>query len=121
MIVLDSITLQEFVWANRFGYSPWVSSHEFALDGALHIETAKKQAGRSIILTSDSEPLSVFTALEAHAEATGATPFQLTINSEIFSVIWDNSATPISGTPLIDYSDADPDYIADITLKLITV
>tara|TARA_R110002033_G_scaffold124195_1_gene166312 strand:- start:175 stop:540 length:366 start_codon:yes stop_codon:yes gene_type:complete len=121
MITLDTIPLPQFIWLNRFGYTPFVSSAEFALDGAQHVEVAAKQAGRPVVLFSDAEALAVFTGLEAHANTSGATNFNLDINGTTLTVMWDYSEQPISGTPAINYSDTDPDEIDAITLKLITV
>lgn len=122
MITLDAIQLPQFIWINRLGYTPFVCTSEFALDGSQHIEVAAKQAGRSIVLFSDGEPLSVFEALESHANTKGATSFNLDINGTVFNVIWDyREQQPISGTPDINYSDSAPDAVDAITLKLITV
>ncbi|MCU8010892.1 hypothetical protein [Shewanella sp. SM74] len=121
MITLDTLQLPHFIWLNRFGYTLFVSSTEFALDGSQHVEVAAKQAGRPVVLFSDAEALSVFNALEAHANSKGANSFNLDINGTALTVMWDYSEQPISGTPAINYSDTDPDEIEAITLKLITV
>lgn len=121
MITLDTLQLPHFIWLNRFGYTSFVSSTEFALDGSQHVEVAAKQAGRSIMLFSDGESLSLFEALESHANTKGAASFNLDINGTVFSVIWDYRDQPISGAPDINYSDSAPDAVDAITLKLITV
>ncbi|QYK02801.1 hypothetical protein [Shewanella psychrotolerans] len=121
MITLDTIQLPQFIWLNRFGYSAFVSNAEFALDGSQHVEVASKQAGRSVVLYSDGEALSLFDTLETHANAAGATAFSLDINGTVLSVMWDYGDQPISGVPAINYSDGDPEQIDTITLKLITV
>ncbi|UCX05423.1 hypothetical protein [Shewanella glacialimarina] len=120
MIILGTIELPHFIWLNRFGYTPHVSSREFALDGSQHIEIASKQAGRSIVLYSEGEALAIFELLESHANLT-VTAFELQINGQVLSVMWDFSEQAISGIPTINYSDGDPEQIDAITLKLITV
>ena len=121
MITLDTIELAHFIWLNRFGYTPFISNAEFALNGAQHIEVASKQAGRPITLYSDGEALAVFTALENHANSQGATRFEVNINGKVFMVVWDYRDQAISGSPAVNYSDEDPEQIEAITLKLITV
>lgn len=121
MITLDTIQLPHFIWLNRFGYSAFVSNAEFALDGSQHVEVASKQAGRPVVIYSDAEELSLFNNLEAHAAAAGANSFNLDINGQEMTVMWDYSAQPVTGTPSINYSDNDPDLIEAITLRLITV
>ncbi|WP_065204246.1 hypothetical protein [Shewanella woodyi] len=121
MIILDSIELPHFVWLNRFGYTAHVSRREYALNGAQHVEVASKQAGRSIMLYSDGEPLDLSEQLETHANSHAATTFELDINGQLFSVMWDFREQAISGVPAINYSDASPEQIDAITLKLITV
>lgn len=121
MITLDTIQLPQFIWLNRIGYTPFVCTSEFALDGSQHIEVATKQAGRSIVLFSDGESINLFEALENHANTKGATSFNLDINGTVFNVIWDYREQAISGAPAINYSDSAPDAVDAITLKLITV
>lgn len=121
MISLDGITLPQFIWLNRFGYSSFVSRAEFSLDGSQHVEVASKQAARSVVLYSDGEVLSLFEALEIHANTTGSNSFIVDINGTVLTVMWDYSDQPISGVPAINYSDGDPEQIDAITLKLITV
>ncbi|MGL4545835.1 MAG: hypothetical protein ACRCUU_09875 [Plesiomonas sp.] len=121
MITLDTLALPQFIWLNRLGYSPFICSSEFALDGSQHIEVAAKQAGRAIVLFSEGEPISLFDALETHAKTQGASSFALDINGTVFNVMWDYREQAISGAPAINYSDSNPDAVDAITLKLITV
>lgn len=122
MIIVDgTINLPEFTWQNRFGYSPVRASNEYATDGALFIEQSQVLAGRPIVLASNSEPTALFTQLEAHAAANASTEFTLSINSTDYTVKWDFSQIAISGVPVVDFSDADPDYINNIVLRFIEV
>ncbi|WP_143869877.1 hypothetical protein [Catenovulum sediminis] len=122
MIIIDgTINLPEFTWQNRHGYSPVSASNQYATDGALFIEQSTVLAGRPIILTSNSEPTALFTQLEAHAAANAGNEFTLSINGTDYNVMWDFSQQAVSGSPDINFADADPDYINNITLRFIEV
>ena len=121
MIVLDKIELSDFVWLNQVGYSPFVSNQEFTLNGAQVVEVSEKQAGQSIILFSEAEAFATYSTLQNHANAMGATSFELDINGDKLNVMWDYRNQPISGAPEKLYSDASPDDVDALTLNLITV
>jgi hypothetical protein len=121
MIELDNIALPEFIWQNRGGYSPWRVTQEYSLDGSQHIEAAAVKAGRSIVLYSDSAAADLFTELDTHAAGKGATSFSLVINASAYSVMWDYSAQPVTGTPTLNFADDEPESFDGVTLRLITV
>ena len=121
IIIGGTINLPEFIWQNRFGYSPVRAQKSFSTDGALFIEQSQVQAGRPIILTSESEPVELFRQLESHAAANVTNEFTLSINGTDYTVMWDFSDQAISGSPDISFADADPDYINNIVLRFIEV
>lgn len=121
MIILDGINLPEFIWLNRTGYTPWRVSHEYALDGSQHIEVAAVQAGRAIVLYCDSVTAEIFDALEAHAVNAGANSFALQVHSNELTVMWDYQEQPVTGYPLFNYSDQEPEIYDTVNLRLITV
>ncbi|GEM_PF-1105735 len=122
MIIVDNtIQLPEFIWQNRFGYSPVSAANTFSTAGALLIEQSTVLAGRPIVLVSDFESFALFTQLENHAAANVDTEFTLTINGTDYTVKWDFSQQAISGIPLQGYADSDPDYMTNIELRFIEV
>lgn len=121
IIIGGTINLPEFIWQNRFGYSPVSAQKSYATDGALFIEQSQVLAGRPIVLTSDSEPTAVFNQLESHAAANAANEFTLSINGTNYNVMYDFSQQAVSGSPDINFADAEPDYINNIVLRFIEV
>ncbi len=121
MIVLDTIVMDECVWLNGIGYSPFSSSQEFSLNGAQIVEVAKKLAGQPIQLFSDAESFETYMQIQEHANTKGTEEFVLTINGEPYQVMWDYSQQPVTGVPSQLFSDADPETIEALTMNLITV
>ncbi len=121
MIVLDDIPLEDFVWLNSVGYSPFVATQEFSLDGSQQIELGEKQAGQSILLFSEAESFATYIQLQNHANAQGSTPFELEIHGTTYNVMWDYLQQPVTGEPAQNFSDAAPDEAEQLTLNLITV
>ena len=121
MITLDTIPLPNFVRLNPLGQSAWRSQSEYALDGSLHVESAKVKAGLGISLYSEGEAYELVNQLSTHAKSTGPAPFDLTINSEVIRAMWDFANEPIQATPVKLFSDGTPDDMEAITLRLITV
>ncbi|MDO6526940.1 hypothetical protein Q4519_14735 [Motilimonas sp. 1_MG-2023] len=120
MISFADFSLAEFVWQNRFEWDAWVSHSEYAIDGSLLLEQSQKQAGQPIVLVSEQESFATYMALKAHASSS-PTGFSLTINDEVFNVVWLHQPQAITATPAIAYADLSPSTMFDVTLNFITI
>ncbi|WP_462171086.1 hypothetical protein [Pseudoalteromonas xiamenensis] len=120
MIEIANLQLDQFVWIDEFDYSLVTEQTERALNGAPHIEKAIAPSGRPITLQSAMEPKAVFTALFSHAQTT-LTQFAITVRGNEYTVIWDHTQKPVTGTPIISFSDVEPDNFEHVTLRMKTL
>jgi len=125
-ITLGSITLPEDIeWVDEYKWSPTVETNTYTLTGSLVIETATRQAGRPITLSSgDSTWIlrSGLKSLKTLADTAGST-MTLTLNdARTFHVAFRHVDAPaIDAKPITwvkDYTDTWP---YTITIKLIEV
>ncbi|WP_022944505.1 hypothetical protein [Pseudoalteromonas ruthenica] len=123
MIEFLDYQLDNFVWTNRFGFSGVAQQEERGLNGAFHIESTPIDVGRPITLSSQTaEPAGRIMPLMELARTTlGA--FPLVINGVSYTVKFyhNPNAVVIQTDPDFFYSDADPDWFANVTLHFITV
>ncbi|MEE2025027.1 hypothetical protein [Alkalimonas mucilaginosa] len=121
-MIIDTITMPDMPWVNEYSWSSRVANTQYASSGALMVEVAQRQAGRSIVLQEDLITRELVNALVTHAEETPG-EFQITLgDGRTFTVMWDYSNQPVAATPLQDEVDPDNDsYLMAVTLRFITV
>lgn len=122
---LNVITLpDDLLWQDEFAWQPVQQATQYSLTGALIIESAAKQAGRTITLQGGDEfgwlPRSTLLALQTAATLPGQ-EFTLTLRGSPYTVVFDHARTPIEAAPAVDYStpDAADPYI--VTLRFLEV
>lgn len=121
-ITLNTITLpSDLLWSDEFDWSPIESTQEYALTGALIVDTALRLAGRPITLAADDDRAWIdrATLQQLHALTTPADR-QMTLvhNGVTRTVIWRPGNEPMSARPIWPLANpqADCDYI--VTLRL---
>lgn len=121
-MIIDTITMPDMPWVNEYNWSSRVANTQYASSGALIVEIAQRQAGRSIVLQDDLLTRELVNELVSHAEETPG-EFEITLgDGRSFSVMWDYSNQPVSATPLQDEVDPNNDsLLMAVTLRFITV
>lgn len=119
MISFSSFTLDDFLWVDRFEWSPVVQKIERALNGAQHVEPSVISQGRPITLATEILDFATFEALQTHASA-NQDVFTMTINGTNYDVLWLHQPKAVSGEDWEKYSDRDPEHMTDVTLTFIT-
>jgi len=121
MITLPGdITLDNFIWSDKFNWSPVAQQIEPALNGAQHIENTLLTVGRPITLISNLESAVLFLKLDNHMKS-NLDSFVIDINGTNYTVAWLHNPLAVTAKPHKHYSDAEPDNFIDVTLTLITV
>ena len=120
MINIASRMLDNFVWSNKYDWTGVVQQKTRTLTGAMIIEPTKTAVGRPITLTSHLEKNAIFQTLKNHS-MTETGQFTIDINGTQYSVVWLHENIAFSGKPISNYSDQEPDFFSDISLKLMTV
>jgi hypothetical protein len=110
----------DLLWTDEFGWPAVEQRTQYSITGALLLEAAVKQAGRTVTLTGGPSwgwiTRSVLVTLQAWAELP-AQQFTLVLRGEAArTVVFDQAQRPIEAQPVIDYSDPDStdDYVATI-------
>ncbi|MCF2829830.1 MULTISPECIES: hypothetical protein [unclassified Pseudoalteromonas] len=116
MIVINAIELPHAVWTDEHDYQAIAEQTELAINGAPHIEKTKLP-GRPITIESVLETASAYIALFDHSRTT-LTAFDISIRGTVYTVVWDHSQKPCTGSAVSYYSDAVPDFFENITLRL---
>ena len=123
-ITLDTITLPEdLVWANEYNWSPVVQSAKKSVTGAIIIQEAIQQKGRSIVLTGASNAAWIDrTTLDALQVKSNTVDLAMVLahNGTAYNVIFDRSSNSDTGMSVKEiYPVANPtsDHIYQITLK----
>lgn len=116
MIVINAIELPHAVWTDEHDYQAVAEQTELALNGASHIEKTLLP-GRPITIESVLEAASSYIALFDHSRTT-LTTFDISIRGTVYTVVWDHSKKPCTGSAVSYYSDAEPDFFENITLRL---
>ena len=121
MITLDAIPLpSDLLWTDEFDWSPIASAQEYAVDGALIVDTASRQAGRPITLeAADDRAWISRTTLQAlHALTTPADRVMtLALHGQSYTVIWRPGEEPLSARALFP-TVPQPDLSYIVTLRL---
>lgn len=124
-ILLDAIALpSDLLWADEFDWSPVESSQEYAVDGALVVDTAVRQAGRPITLQGatdrawiDRATLQSVYALLQPADRV----MTLALNGTDYDVIWRPGQEPISAEPIFPLANPQNDLAYVVTLRFTEV
>ena len=116
MITLDTILLDNFMWVDEFAAVPVAASEKRALNGAPHIEKTLL-TDRPATFYCQLVPAALFKQVLNHAQ-TQLESFALNVRGTNYTAVWEHAINPIAGEPLEAYTDAEPDYFSDVTLKL---
>ncbi len=127
-ITIDAITLPEdLVWSNEYTWSPVSQDTKKALTGALIVQEAIQQKGRSIILSGGSNSAWVDRAtldlLQAKCNTVDLT-MVLSHNGTSYDVMFDrssNSNTGLNVRGVYPLANPSSDHVYEITLKFIVV
>lgn len=118
---LDTLTLPaDLLWSDEFDWSPIESAHEYAVTGALVVDTATRLAGRPITLEAadDRAWIRRETLQALHALTTPADrQMLLTIAGTARNVIWRPGAEPISARPIFPLANPAADLAYVVTLR----
>lgn len=123
---VTTVTLpNDLLWTDEFGWPAVEQRTQYSITGALLVESAVKQAGRTITLAGGPSwawiPRATLVTLQAWA-ALPAQQFSLVVRGEAArTVVFDQAGGPIAAQPVIDYSDPDggDDYV--VTIRFIEV
>lgn len=122
---LDTILLpDDLYWSDEFDWSPVEASSEYAVTGALVVDTALRAAGRPITLEADTDRAWIDRTTLAALYAKTATPgtqMTLTIGTTSTTVIWRPGAEPITARPLFPLAAPAGDLAYIVTLRLTEV
>ena len=127
-ISVDAITLPEdLVWSNEYNWSPVVQDARKSITGALIVQEAIQQKGRSIILRGgDNSAWIDRTTLDALQVKSNTVNLEmvLTHNGATYNVMFDRSSNSDTGIEVKEiYPVANPtsDHVYQITLKFIEI
>ncbi len=127
-ITLDAITLPEdLVWSNEYNWSPVVQTAKKSVTGAIIVQEAIQQKGRSIILSGAQNSAWVDRAtLDALQVKSNTVDLAMALvhNGNSYTVMFDrssNSDTGISVTEIYPVANPTSDHVYQITLKLIEI
>ena len=124
-ITLDAITLPaDLLWEDEFDWSPIAASTEYAVTGALIVDTAARLAGRPITLVADDDRAWITrTTLQAiYAKtATPGTQMTLVIGAATYTVIWRTGSEPISARPIFPFANPAADLAYVVSLRFTEV
>lgn len=114
----------DLIWTDEHGWSAVEQRREYTITGALIVEAAAKQAGRSITLEGGEdfgwiarEDLATLTTWAALAGQV----FTLNLHGVDRDVVFDHEGGPIQAAPIQDFSDPADDDRYSIVLRLIEV
>ena len=112
----------DLLWTDEFGWQAVEQRSRYTITGALIVEPALKQSGRSIVLAGGQNwgwmPRATLLQLQAWSVIAGA-EMTLVLRGVTRTVLFDHAARPIEVQPVIDYADPDStdDYV--VTLRFI--
>jgi len=120
-ITLDAITLPpDLLWSDEFDWSAIESSQEYAVTGALVVDTATRLAGRPITLEAadDRAWIDRATLAAIHALTTPVNrQMTLTMNGVTRTVIFRPGIDPIVARPIFPLANPQPDLAYVVTLR----
>lgn len=124
-ITLDALTLPDLIWVDEFDWTPVEQSVATTLTGAIVVESAARQAGRTITLEGGKDygwaSRSQVKALYAKAQ-TPALQMTLTLDdARTFTVIFRRDAAPVEARQIIDYRNPEDSDVYQLTLRLMEV
>lgn len=132
-LILDGLDLSadpqlggdQMEWVDEFQWDVVAQDQQRSLSGALIIQEGVKLYGRPITLSSNGGAwftLATVRALEAKRDtAQKIMPLTLPDGRE-FYVTWNRTeGAPVEATPLFRTVAPDPDWLHELTLRLITV
>ena len=115
----------DLLWTDEFSWPAVEQRTQYSITGALLVEAAVRQAGRTITLSGGPSwgwiSRATLVTLQTWTELPGQ-QFALVVRGEAArTVMFDQSQQPIEAQPVIDYSDPDnaDDYV--VTLRFIEV
>lgn len=121
-ITLDTQPLpSDLLWSDEFDWSPSISAQEYAVTGALVVDSATRLAGRPVTLEADNDRAWINRAsLQAlYALTTPANRVMtLSLHGVSYSVIWRPGAEPINARPLFPLGNPQADLAYVVTLRL---
>lgn len=124
-ITLDALTLpSDLLWSDEFEWSPIESTQEYAVTGALVVDTATRQAGRPITLEADEDRAWIdrATLQQLYALTTPANrQMTLVMNGVTRDVIFRPGGDPISARPIFPLANPQADLAYVVTLRLTEV
>lgn len=125
MLNLDGLFLPSgLVWVDEFSWTPTQQKAQYSISGALIVDSASKQAGRSITLqgSEDSGWVTRATILALYATLDSKARYLTMDDGQKFLVVWNHSGNPIQATPLLNKSvQEDEDYYSNVRLSFLTV
>lgn len=125
MISLDTIQLpDDLSWVDEFDWTPTKQSESFSLTGALIVETATKQAGRTITLFGSEEAGWITRGVlnQIYAKLSQSQAMVLTLNdARVINVRFSHNQKPIDARSIVDYATPDDNDFYSITLRFIAV
>lgn len=132
-LTLDSVDLaadpalggDQLEWVDEWDWDPVAQTQDRSLTGALIIQEGQKLYGRPITLSSNGAAwftLATVRLLEALRDQLGIV-MQLTLPTGAqHYVTWNRAAgAPVQATPLFRTVNPGPDWLYELTLRLITV
>ena len=112
-------------WVDEFDWDPVEQVQERSLNGALIIQEGVKLYGRPITLSSNGGAwftLATVRQLEALRDQPGKVMLLTLPTGERHHVTWNRAAgAPVQATPLFRAVAPGPDWLYELTLRLITV
>ena len=119
---LDALALPAgMLWTDEFDWRPIESAAEYAVTGALIIDTATRQAGRPITLAAQADHgwMPRTTLLALYALTAAATTHTLTLaDGRVFTVAF-AAGEPITAAPVSRPEIPPADWPYVVTLRLI--
>jgi hypothetical protein len=120
----DSVTLpDDLLWTDEHSYTPVVAAVDYSITGALLVETAARQAGRTISLSAPDTsmawlPRSSVEVLTAWYAVAGLQMLLTLADGRVFTVAFRHQDAPaLDATPVRKFATPDPDHDWQVTLK----
>lgn len=116
---------EQIEWTDEWEWDPVAQEQERSLSGALIFQEGVKRYGRPITLASNGGAwftLATVRALEALRDQSGIVMLLTLPNGEEHHVTWNRvDGSPLLAKPLHRIVAPGPDWLYELTLKLITV
>ena len=126
----ETLTLpQDLFWQDEFEWSPVSQSVEYSTNGALLVDIAVRQAGRTITLSGESNSAGItrqdLQTLSSWEKLPGQV-FTLDLRGQSFEVIFDHGSEvqtkAIAQTALVRFSDiTSTDFYCNLVLRFLEI